>query len=80
MTAGRVWLRVVTPVRSLRQCEQASGPNRTNRRNLTQQFRGFRFSAFRQLGTQRSPQTLQSIQPLIQKLGSPAHAHVLDLV
>ena len=35
-------------VRRLHQCKQAGGPNRTDARNLAQQFRGFMFPALRQ--------------------------------
>src|SRR5882724_2768908 len=35
-------------MRSLHQCEQAGGPNRSDARNLAQQFRGFMFPALRQ--------------------------------
>ncbi len=49
-------------VRSLHQREQAGGPNRTDAGNLAQQFGRLVFPALRQsLGTQGSPQGLQSI-------------------
>ena len=55
------------PVRSLHQRNQSRGSNRTDAGNLAQQFRGLMFPALRQkLGSQISPQGLQSIQLLIE--------------
>jgi hypothetical protein len=55
------------PVRGLHQRDQAGGSNRTDAGNLAQQFRRFMFPALRQkLGSQVSPQALQSIQLLIE--------------
>src|SRR5580693_7772229 len=58
-------------VRSLHQRDQAGGSNRTDARNLAQQFRGLMFPALGQkLGAQGSPQSLQSVQLLIEQLRS----------
>src|SRR6202041_3564227 len=63
------------PVRGLHQPDQARRSNRTNVRNLAQQFRGLMFPALGQkLGSDVSPQDLQSIQLLIEQLRAAAHA------
>src|ERR1039457_3162203 len=63
------------PVRGLHQRDQAGGSNRTDAGNLAQQFRGLMFPALGQkLGSQVSPQGLQSIQLLIEQLRPAAHA------
>src|ERR1039458_2621691 len=68
------------PVRGLHQRDQAGGPNRTDAGNLAQQFRGFMFPALGQkLGSQVSPQGLQSIQLLIEQLRSAAYAGLRNL-
>src|SRR5438552_17578256 len=57
------------PVRGLHQCDQAGGSNRTDAGYLPQQFRGFMFPALGQkLGSDVSPQGLQSVQLLIEQL------------
>jgi hypothetical protein len=69
------------PVRSLHQRNQSRCPNRTDAGNLTQQFRGLMFPALGQkLGSQVSPQGLQSIQLLIEQLRAAAHAGLWELV
>src|SRR5438552_17858028 len=63
------------PVRGLHQCDQAGGSNRTDAGYLAQQFRGFMFPALGQkLGSDVSPQGLQSVQLLIEQLPAAAHA------
>src|SRR6267142_2135159 len=68
-------------MRGLDQRDQQSGPDRTDVRNLAQQFRGSMFSA---LGQQILPhglaQSSQSIELLVEELGPPAHAGFPDLV
>jgi hypothetical protein len=55
------------PVPGLHQRNQSRCPNRTDAGNLAQQFRRFMFPALRhKLGSQVSPQALQSIQLLIE--------------
>src|SRR5207245_7746543 len=68
------------PVRGLHQCDQAGGSNRTDAGNLAQQFRGLMFPALGQkLGSDVSPQDLQSVQLLIEQLRPAAHAGLRNL-
>jgi hypothetical protein len=68
------------PVRSLYQCDQAGGSNRTDAGNLAQQFRGFMFPALGQkLGSQVSSQGLQAVQLLIEHLRATAHPDLRNL-
>ena len=68
------------PVRGLHQRDQAGGSNRTDAGNLAQQFRGLMFPALGQkLGSDVSPQGLQSVQLLIEQLRAAAHAGLRNL-
>ena len=65
----------------LYQRDQAGCPDRTDAGNLAQQFRCLMFPALGQkLRSQVAPQGLQSIQLLIEQLGSPAHPGLWNLV
>src|SRR5712671_2879710 len=69
------------PMRGLYQRDQAGCPDRTDAGNLAQQFRCLMFPALGQkLRSQVAPQALQSIQLLIEQLGSPAHPGLWNLV
>jgi len=69
------------PVRGLDQRDQQSSPNRTDVRNLAQQFRGAMFSALgQQISPHRLAQRSQSIELLVEELSPPAHAGFPDLV
>src|ERR1700693_5713156 len=68
------------PVRGLHQCDQAGGSHRTDAGNLAQQFHRLMFPALGQkLGSQVSPQGLQSVQLLIEQLCAAAHPGLRDL-
>src|SRR5260370_37898506 len=68
------------PVRGLHQRDQAGGSNRTDAGNLAQQFRRFVFPALGQeLGSDVSPQDLQSVQLLIEQLRAAAHPGLRNL-
>src|SRR5260370_8388530 len=68
------------PVRGLHQRDQSRRSNRTDGGNLAQQFRCLMFPALGQeLGSQVSPQALQSIQLLIEQLCAAAHAGLRNL-
>src|SRR5258708_14420660 len=80
-TVGPQLTLAAKPVRSLHQRDQAGGSNRTDAGNLAQQFRRLMFPALGQkLRSQVAPQALQSIQLLIEQLGSPAHPGLWNLV
>jgi hypothetical protein len=61
-------------MRGLDQCNQQSSANRTDVRNLPQQFRGAMFPALsQQIPPHGLTQRSQSIELLVEKLGPPAH-------
>ena len=61
-------------MRGLDQCDQPSSANRTDRRNLPQQFRGPMFPALRQqIPPHGLTQRSQSIELLVEELGPLAH-------
>src|SRR5215469_9624696 len=68
-------------MRGLDQGHQQRGPDRTDVRNLAQQFRGTMFSAFgQQIPSHSLAQRSHPIELLVEELGPPAHPGFFDLV
>jgi len=68
-------------VRRLHQCHELCGPQRSDERNLTQQFHSRMLPALNdQFSTHRVPQALQSIHLLVKQLGTAAYAGLMNLL